>query len=81
VYIPFSATEEGAAMVQLEQIDIAHQIIERYPDVFELALDVSDIQRIYGQGRIASLLGMEGGHAIETLWVPCAAFSSSVCGT
>jgi membrane dipeptidase len=65
VYIPFSATEEGAAMVQLEQIDIAHQIIERYPDVFELALDVSDIQRIYGQGRIASLLGMEGGHAIE----------------
>jgi len=65
VYIPFEATAEGAAKVQLEQIDIALQIIERYPDVFELARDASDIERVFGAGKIASLLGVEGGHAIE----------------
>ena len=65
VYIPHNAIEEGAAKTQLEQIDIAHQIIQRYPDVFELALTSADAQRIFRSGRIASMLGMEGGHAIE----------------
>lgn len=65
VYIPFEAVQEGAAMTQLEQIDIALEVIETYPDVFELALDASDVNRIFGQGKIASMLGMEGGHAIE----------------
>ncbi|MGH7465233.1 MAG: dipeptidase, partial [Longimicrobiales bacterium] len=65
VYIPHNAIEEGAAKTQLEQIDIAHQIIQRYPDVFELALTSADAERIFRSGRIASTLGMEGGHAIE----------------
>jgi membrane dipeptidase len=65
VYIPFRAVEEGAAKVQLEQIDIAHQVIRRYPDTFELALTADDAVRIFREGRIASMLGMEGGHAIE----------------
>lgn len=65
VYIPFEAAEEGAAKVQLEQIDIGRQIIEKYPDVFRLALTASDLEAGYGAGRIASMLGMEGGHAIE----------------
>ena len=65
VYIPFSATREGAARVQLEQIDIALQVIRRYPDVFEQAYSVSDVERVFGSGKIASVLGMEGGHAIE----------------
>jgi membrane dipeptidase len=65
VYIPSESVEEGAARYQLEQIDIARQIIAAYPDHFELALTASDIERIYGSGKIASLLGMEGGHAIE----------------
>ena len=65
VYTPFESTQEGAAKVQLEQIDIALQLIAKYPDVLELALDVSDVQRIFASGKIASMLGMEGGHAIE----------------
>jgi membrane dipeptidase len=65
VYIPFGATAEGAAKTQLEQIDIAHQVIRRYPDTFELALSADDAVRIFRAGRIASMLGMEGGHAIE----------------
>ena len=51
--------------VQLEQIDIARRIIERYPDRFTLALTSADIRRSFKQGKIGSLLGMEGGHAIE----------------
>jgi membrane dipeptidase len=65
VYIPFESVEEGAAKVQLEEIDIARQIIARYPDHLELALSVSDVERVFGAGKIASMLGMEGGHAIE----------------
>ncbi len=65
VYIPSSSVESGAAKMQLEQIDIALQVIARYPDVFELARTASDVERIFGSGKIASLLGMEGGHAIE----------------
>ena len=65
VYIPFEASEEGAAKVQLEQIDIAKQFIARYPEAFEEAYTASDVNRIFGEGKIASMLGMEGGHAIE----------------
>ena len=65
VYIPYEAVEEGAAKVQLEQIEIANRIIETYPEAFQLALTVSDVETAFGQGRIASMLGMEGGHAIE----------------
>ena len=65
VYIPFDAVAEGAAKVQLEQIDIAHQIIDKYPEAFELALTPSDVETAFGRGRVASMLGMEGAHAIE----------------
>lgn len=65
VYVPYGATEDGAAKVQLEQIDIANQVFDLYPDVFEPAFSASDVERAFGAGRIASLLGMEGGHAIE----------------
>ena len=65
VYIPYSAVEQGATKRQLEQIDIALQIIDKYPDVFELVLDASSLERVFASGQIASLLGIEGGHAIE----------------
>lgn len=65
VYVPYDAVEVGAAKVQLEQIDIMNQVIERYPDVFEAAYTASDVERIFAEGKIASMLGMEGGHAIE----------------
>jgi membrane dipeptidase len=65
LYVPFEATAEGAAKVQLEQIDIAKQMIAAYPEAFEEALTASDVDRIFGSGKIASILAMEGGHAIE----------------
>jgi len=65
VYIPYDAVEEGAARVQLEQIDIAQRVFERYPDVFQEALTPDDAVAAFESGRIASVMGMEGGHAIE----------------
>ncbi len=65
VYIPGEIKAEGYAKTQLEQIDIAHRIIERYPEALQLALTVDDVRAIFKRGKIASLLGMEGGHAIE----------------
>lgn len=55
----------GFARIQLEQIDIAHRVIERYPADLQLALSVADIEEANRNGRIASLLGAEGGHGIE----------------
>lgn len=50
----------------LEMIDtVRHDIVGRYPNDFELALTADDIVRIHKKGKIASLMGIEGGHAIE----------------
>ncbi|HEY0529903.1 MAG TPA: membrane dipeptidase, partial [Gemmatimonadaceae bacterium] len=65
VYTPGEYRDSGYARVQLEQIDIARRVIERYPDRLALALTSADIPRDFKRGRIASLLGLEGGHAIE----------------
>jgi membrane dipeptidase len=63
VYIP-GEIGTGYARTQLEQIDIARQMIARYPKL-QFATTVADIRAAHKQGRIASLMGMEGGHAIE----------------
>jgi membrane dipeptidase len=67
VYIPGddTAKQYGYAKMQLEQIDIARRVIARYPDQLRLALSARDIVEARKAGRVASLLGMEGGHAIE----------------
>jgi membrane dipeptidase len=62
VYVP---AETVAAKTQLEQIDIARRVIERYPDRLAFATSAADVERAMREGKIASLLGMEGGHAIE----------------
>ncbi|MFQ5702914.1 MAG: dipeptidase [Gemmatimonadales bacterium] len=65
VYIPSDYADSGFARVQLEQIDIARQVIAKYSGTLTLAADASDVERIFADGRIASMLGVEGGHAIE----------------
>ena len=67
VYIPIKAypgAPGDTARVML-QIDLVHRLIQQHPDALELALTSSDIRRIHKSGKIASLMGMEGGHAIE----------------
>jgi membrane dipeptidase len=65
IYIPGEIKDSGYARVQLEQFDIARRMIARYPDRLALALSADDIERDFKQKKVASLLGMEGGHAIE----------------
>lgn len=64
VYIP-GEMADGFARTQLEQIDTATRIIAQYPDTFMFARTAADIRAAHRAGKIASLLGMEGGHAIE----------------
>ena len=65
IYVPGEMRDSGYAKVQLEQFDIARRVIARYPQRLALALTAADIERDFKRGRIASLLGMEGGHVIE----------------
>jgi membrane dipeptidase len=65
VYTPGEYADSGYARVQLEQIDIARRVISKYPNQLALALTADDIRRDFKQGKIGSLLGLEGGHAIE----------------
>jgi membrane dipeptidase len=65
VYTPGEYRDSGYARVQLEQIDIARRVIAKYPDRLALALSSDDIRRDFKAGKIGSLLGLEGGHAIE----------------
>jgi membrane dipeptidase len=65
VYTPGEYADSGYARVQLEQIDIARQVIAKYPDRLALALTADDIRQNFKRGKIGSLLGLEGGHAIE----------------
>ncbi|MGH7517859.1 MAG: dipeptidase [Gemmatimonadales bacterium] len=65
VYVPGEFADSGYARIQLEQIDIARRVIARYPERLALALTAADIERQFKRGRIASLLGAEGGHVLE----------------
>jgi len=50
----------------IDQIDVTRRMIDAYPDTFELALTSQDIKDIFARGKIASLMGMEGGHSIDS---------------
>jgi membrane dipeptidase len=64
VFVPASIAGDAAVTAVLEQIDLARRMIEAYPRALELALSAADVERIFASGRVASLLGAEGGHAI-----------------
>ncbi len=63
--IPQRGGRPGDARAVIEQIDLVKRLVDRYPDDLELALTADDVERIHRTGRIASLIGMEGGHSIE----------------
>ena len=65
VYIP-GELPSGFAKTQLEQIDLMRRVIARYPEALQLASTASDIRAARKAGRIGSMLGIEGGHAIES---------------
>jgi membrane dipeptidase len=65
VYVPGDAPGPPAVQGTLAQIDVVHRMMRTYASTFELATTAADIERIFTAGRIASLIGVEGGHSID----------------
>jgi len=67
VYVSASTEKTGDALERtLEQVDLVHRMVARYPNVFELARTADDVERIRARHRIACMLGIEGGYSIES---------------
>ena len=64
VYVPATLKGADAVSAVLEQIDVVHRLEELYPDALESARTAADVERIHRKGKIASLIGVEGGHSI-----------------
>ena len=67
VYVPIDRYGGSANAVQavMNQIDLVKRLINHYDRDFELALDAGSVRRIHAAGKMASLIGMEGGHSIN----------------
>lgn len=65
VYVPVELQGQAAVTATLGQIDIVYRMVRRYPQSLELALTADDVERVFKSGKIASLIGMEGGHSID----------------
>ncbi|HEX6498075.1 MAG TPA: dipeptidase [Micromonosporaceae bacterium] len=64
VFVSCRLTGEAAVVATLEQIDFVHRLVRRYPDTLALATTADEVEAARAGGRIASLLGVEGGHSI-----------------
>jgi len=64
-YVPVDLIANGATRFGLMQIDLIHRMADRYPDTFALATTADEVMAAFDSGRIAVLIGLEGGHAIE----------------
>jgi membrane dipeptidase len=65
VWVPAALPGPEALSTVIEQIDLVHRMVEAYPEHLELAMTAADIERIHGQGKVAALVAMEGGEAID----------------
>jgi membrane dipeptidase len=66
VYVPSTMQGKEAVRATLEQIDIVHRMTKRWPETFEMAYTAADVERSFKAGRIGSLIGIEGGHSIDS---------------
>jgi len=66
VWIPTDLGDAESVVTVLEQIDLVHRLAAHYPNDLEIALTADDVVRIHADGKIASLIGVEGGHSINS---------------
>ena len=64
IYTSPSTSESESVAHAIKLIDFVHRMAEYYPETFEVAYTTYDVERIFKDGKIASLMGLEGGHAI-----------------
>jgi membrane dipeptidase len=64
VYVPSTLPEPEAVVSTLEQIDAVYRLVARYPETLRIAYTADEVERAVADGRIGSLLGVEGGHSL-----------------
>lgn len=65
VYVPATLPGHEAKQMTKNQIGLVYKLCKKYPNVFEIAWTADDVERIFKTGKIASMIGMEGGHSID----------------
>jgi len=65
VWVPTELKGNDAVQATLEQIDLVKRMVATYPADFQMAYTAADVRRIHRSGKIASLIGVEGGHSIN----------------
>ncbi len=65
VWVPTELSGPEAVTTVIEQIDLVHRLTQKYPEDLEIARTAADVRRIHAGGRIASLIGAEGGHCLD----------------
>ncbi|KRE62492.1 dipeptidase [Nostocoides sp. Soil756] len=66
VFVPSSLQGDRAVTATLEQVDAVHQMVRRFPDDLALATTRAGVEAAWARGRVASLMGAEGGHSIDS---------------
>ncbi|HEY4459173.1 MAG TPA: dipeptidase [Pseudonocardiaceae bacterium] len=74
VYVPVELAKDDAVSATLEQIDCVRALVNRYPDQLRIARTAAEIEQARADGRIASLMGAEGGHSINNSLATLRAF-------
>lgn len=77
VYVPPGQPGPSSVKMTLEQIALVREMVALHPDTFEMAYTADDVARIHKAGRIASLIGMEGGHSIDNSMTVLRAFQEA----
>jgi membrane dipeptidase len=65
VFVTCEMAGDEAVTATLEQIDVVHRLTARYPDKLAVARTADEVESVFASGRIASLIGIEGGHSIN----------------
>jgi membrane dipeptidase len=65
VWVPANFTGPQAVEMTIEQIDLVKRMAAAYPDTFEMAYTAQDVERVHRAGKIACMIGIEGGHQID----------------